>query len=121
MRRLVAAVVIAAYVGGSCDSPNALARDVLRRSVPPGDTVPAPSAPVRTADGVQFVWDIETQRTDYADWAKRQFGDFAVVRDDPTQLRLAKMVSGDACRLLFVISQRSGIAHVHVEMTERPD
>ena len=120
VRRLAATVIVASLIS-ACDSSQALAQDILRRSVPPGESAPPLSQAIRSTGSAQFMWDIDTHRDDYATWVRQQLLDFEVVTASPAQLRMAKMVGGDACRLLFVIEPRAGVTHVHVEMTERPD
>jgi hypothetical protein len=105
------------------DASRAVAQGILRRTVPPGDTPPSLSEPVRADQSLQFTWEFETHLSTmaYADWLKAQLRDFQVVDERGSDLRFGQAVGGDAHRLHVTFQASTPMTRVHVQLVTSPD
>jgi len=123
-RLLLVTIAIAICTSVACDRNRRTAEGILARTIPAGHQVPSLAAAPNPGTAAQYTWDFETLVTapDYNAWLKEQFRDYEVVADDPTHLRLAKVASGDAYRLMVSLDSRgAGLTHVHAQLTFAPD
>jgi hypothetical protein len=115
-------VVVALLV--ACHSSPDVASDILRRTIPLGQSVPVPSRTVVGGQSTNLKWDLETASSpsEYVAWVKPQFHDFQIVADAPSQLRLTKLIGGDASRLSILTEPRpNGGSRIYVELNVAPD
>jgi hypothetical protein len=105
------------------DASRGVAQGILRHTVPPGDTVPSLSEPVRADQSLQFTWDFETHLSTmaYADWLKAQLRDFQVIAESESDLRFGQSVGGDAYRLRVTLQAATAMTQVHVQLVASPD
>jgi hypothetical protein len=108
----------------ACGGPSSdRAQDILKRTIPPGASMPPLSEPTRSRESLQLTWDVETQMssTAYSDWLKTRFQDFQLVSEGGLELHLAKLTGGDAYRLHVTLQAGSGVTHAHMQLTVSPD
>jgi hypothetical protein len=124
-----ACVVFAIYLGltslGSigCDSSRTIAGDILRRTVPEGDSEPALAGPVWSGQSAQFTWDFETHRDAmaYTEWLAQHVRDFEIVTQDSGHILLRKYGDGDSYRIRLVLDDMNGRTRVHGILTASPE
>jgi len=122
--RVVATLLLVAGLSATaCDSSNGVASDLLRRTVPAGDSTPTLSGPVRTGQSVQFTWEFQTHlgASAYMDWLARQLHEYRMVARDASQLRLAKGVAGDAYVLMIALEPINERTYVRITFSASPD
>lgn len=115
---------LSGFVFVACgDASRGVAQGILSRTIPPGDTLPALSEPVRAGQSLQFIWDFETHMSliDYAEWLKTQLKDFQVVDENGSDLRFGKQDGGDAYRLHVTFQAAPPVTRVHVQLVAAPD
>ncbi len=105
------------------DATATLAQEILIRTIPPGDSEPSLSEPVRSGQSLQFRWDFEghLDATDYFNWLSSRLRDFQVVERNGSDLYMAKHVDGDAYRLHVTLESGTGVTRIHVQFTASPD
>jgi hypothetical protein len=122
---LVACMAFGAFTTLGCGDPIAVAaRDVARRTAPPGDVAPSLSQPLWSNQSTQFVWDLDTHlnATAYGAWVRGALADFEVVNATGLALQMGKLIGGDAYRLSITMqSGTASVTHVHVQLTVSPD
>lgn len=116
-------LLVAGLCATACDSSSGVANDVLRKTVPAGDLRPTLSGPVQTGQSLQFTWEFETHlgASAYTEWLVRQLHDYRIVERDPSQLRLAKGVTGDAYLLMIALEPINTRTYVRVTFSALPD
>jgi hypothetical protein len=119
----VMCVILASLCASGCYSSGTIADDVLRRTVPEGDSTPVLSGPVWTGQLAQFAWDFDTHMSapGYVEWLEQHLHDFQMVDRDRARLRLVKQGEGDAYRLQIVLDQIDGRTLVHARLFASPD
>jgi hypothetical protein len=127
LRQLWAATLLAmtGLVAVGCSSTAGTpAGDILRRTVPPGESVPSLSGPAWSGQSAQFTWDFDTHMsaTAYSEWLTQQLrGDFQPVERDGSHLFMTKHASGDLHRLRLAFSMSGPLTHVQAVLTSAPD
>jgi hypothetical protein len=117
-------IVLSGFAFAACgDASRGVAQGILSRTIPPGDTLPALSEPVRAGQSLQFTWDVETHMSvsDYAEWLKTRLKDFQVVEENGSDLHLGTLIGGDAYRLHVTLQAATPVTRVHVQLVASPD
>ena len=106
----------------ACEVSTKPAQEILRRTIPPGDTAPTLADAVSSEGRMQVTWDFESHFTaaQYADWLRAQLRDFDVIPSDPAQMQFSKLIGGDSYRLLITLQAGPSTTRVHAQLTASP-
>ena len=116
------AALIAGLSNVACDSSDRIATDILRRTIPPGDSSPLLSRPTWSGQSVRFTWEFETGvGPGYADWLVQHLHEFRVFERDASHLWLSKYVEGEAYTLRIALEPMIQRTYVRVTLTASPD